>query len=143
MNGTKSTTTATQKKGIEVKKSPILVGDLVDYHAVIGGPITSQGHIVETIGSLNGGKTPVAWITCKSGCVAIVALTPSVPLTEHSEHVIGNPVLVTATAKHSCDDCYGQGEDRHYCDLHGIPVKNMNVTICRDWQPEEGGQSQQ
>lgn len=51
-------------------------GDVVDYHARIGGPVTSTGHEVESVGFLSSGHE-VAWITGKIGHVAIEALSPS------------------------------------------------------------------
>lgn len=51
------------------------VGSKVDYHAIIAGPITSRGHVVTHLGTMCGQS--VAWITGKSGCVAITALSPS------------------------------------------------------------------
>ena len=32
----------------------------------------------------------------------------------------------------SCDFCSYQ-EGRHYCLLHGEPVKNMDISRCADW----------
>ena len=37
------------------------VGDTVDYHSVIGGPITSKSHIVINTGNSSSGQ-PVAWL---------------------------------------------------------------------------------
>jgi hypothetical protein len=50
-------------------------GDYVDYHSIIGGPITSRNHIVNNVGVLFCGE-PVAWISNKSGCVSVDALSP-------------------------------------------------------------------
>lgn len=50
------------------------VGDVVDYQAVIDGPVTSRGHVITLLGSLPSGRA-VAWITGKTGCVAIEALS--------------------------------------------------------------------
>lgn len=55
-------------------KAVVQVGQVVDYHSIIGGPITSRKHTITKIGNLHG--VPVAWITGGSGCVAIEALTP-------------------------------------------------------------------
>lgn len=49
------------------------VGDVVDYHSIIGGEITSTGHVVESICELNG--NPVVWISGKPGCVSERALS--------------------------------------------------------------------
>ena len=49
------------------------VGDKVNYHSIIGGEITSTGHVIEHIGELGG--TPVAWITGHRGAVALSALS--------------------------------------------------------------------
>lgn len=56
------------------------VGDVVDYHSIIGGPITSTGHKVTTV-STDSAKQPVAWLEggdpkAPSGCVHCDALTP-------------------------------------------------------------------
>lgn len=48
-------------------------GVLVDYHEVIGGPITSRGHWVRFVGKI--GERKVAWITGKAGAVDIAALS--------------------------------------------------------------------
>lgn len=50
------------------------IGDVVDYHAVIDGPVTSRGHVVTALGSLPSGR-PVAWITGKARCVTLEALS--------------------------------------------------------------------
>ena len=52
------------------------VGDIVNYHSIIGEKITSKGHKIINLGVV-GTKTNVAWITNKSGCVSIDALTKS------------------------------------------------------------------
>ncbi len=52
---------------------PKEVGDKVNYHSFIGGEITSTGHEVKSFGEMCGAD--VAWITNKSGCVAVKALT--------------------------------------------------------------------
>ena len=46
----------------------------VDYHAIIGDEVTSSGHTIEAIDKLPSGVR-VAWISGKSGCVALEALT--------------------------------------------------------------------
>ena len=54
------------------------VGDKVDYHAKIGGEITSINHIIKRIQYVpNNFGIDVAWITEKSGCVALKALSRS------------------------------------------------------------------
>lgn len=64
----------TRKVTPQPNPAPYLrVGDWVNYHAVIGGPITTTGHKIRAIEVL-GGRT-VAWITGKAGCVAIEALS--------------------------------------------------------------------
>ena len=50
------------------------IGDMVDYHSVIGEEITSRNHIIKAVQMWSSGKM-VAWITDKSGCVAIDALS--------------------------------------------------------------------
>ena len=51
----------------------IKVGDIVYYHSVIGGKVTSSGHQVTAIEKRYGQW--IAWITGKSACVAIKALS--------------------------------------------------------------------
>lgn len=56
----------------------IKIGDMVDYHGIIGGEITSKHHIVRHIDKEpNNFGYDVAWITGKAGCVVSEALTPS------------------------------------------------------------------
>ena len=52
---------------------PNTIGDKVNYHSIIGGEVTSTGHEVKLFGEICGEK--VAWITDKSGCVGVKALT--------------------------------------------------------------------
>ena len=52
------------------------VNDIVDYHDIIGGEITSRDHKIKFIGKLCHGEK-VAWITNKVGCVCLRALTKS------------------------------------------------------------------
>jgi len=51
----------------------IKVGDIVNYHSVIGGKVTSSGHKVTAIEKRYGQW--IAWITGKPACVAIKALS--------------------------------------------------------------------
>jgi hypothetical protein len=52
------------------------VGDTVDYHSIIGGPVTSTGHEIKEILLMpNNFGRDVAWVTKKAGCVALEALT--------------------------------------------------------------------
>ena len=54
--------------------------DLVDYHSIIGGEVTSTGHQVKVIERApNNYGRDVAWITGKRGCVALGALSKSNP----------------------------------------------------------------
>lgn len=51
-------------------------GDKVDYHSIIEGPITSKDHTVGKVLPMpNNFGRPVAWITGKSGCVAVSSLS--------------------------------------------------------------------
>ena len=51
------------------------------------------------------------------------------------EHTLGRPSLLRSKSwLDSCDNCYCQGLGKHYCDLHGVTVKDMDVTCCPDWQ---------
>lgn len=56
------------------------VGDVVDYHAIIGGKISIYGTRVRYVQDMPSVDVPggrrVAWIDGKSGCVAVEALTP-------------------------------------------------------------------
>lgn len=44
-------------------------GDRVDYHSLIGGPVTSSDHVVRAVETSHSGYA-VAWLTNKAGCVA-------------------------------------------------------------------------
>jgi hypothetical protein len=56
--------------------SEIKVGDVVDYHSVMDEPATSFGHEVTHILEVpNNFGYDVAWITGKSGCVCVEALS--------------------------------------------------------------------
>jgi len=52
------------------------INAVVDFHAVVGGPVTSRGHVV-TATRHTPGTRPVAWITGRVGCVVMDALTKS------------------------------------------------------------------
>ena len=41
--------------------------------------------------------------------------------------------MLKATKFKSCDTCQCQ-EDRHYCLLHSILLKNMDTKRCKDWE---------
>jgi len=56
------------------------VGDAVDYCAVIGGPATSHDHVIKAIEHApNNYGCDVAWISGKSGCVALSTLRRAGP----------------------------------------------------------------
>lgn len=50
------------------------VGEKVDYHSIIGGPIDSKNHTILSFGELGHGEV-VAWITDHRGAVCLQALT--------------------------------------------------------------------
>jgi hypothetical protein len=50
-------------------------GDIVDYHSIIDEPATSFEHTIQHIGMIPSCKRPVAWISNKSGCVTVEALS--------------------------------------------------------------------
>ena len=53
-----------------------MVGDKVDYHSVIGGPVTSTGHTILAVERKpNNYGRDVAWISGRAGCVALDALS--------------------------------------------------------------------
>jgi hypothetical protein len=55
-------------------------GMLVNYHGIIGGDITSTSHKIKSIEfEPNNYQQDVAWITGKSGCVALAALSAMRP----------------------------------------------------------------
>lgn len=59
-------------------RANISVNSIVDYHSVIGEEITSRGHTVIAIDRApNDYGYDVAWISDKSGCVALSALSLS------------------------------------------------------------------
>lgn len=52
------------------------IGDTINYHAIIGGEITSKNHKIIGIKYMpNNFGCDVAWITEKSGCVCLDALS--------------------------------------------------------------------
>jgi hypothetical protein len=52
------------------------VGDKVNFHSIIGGDITTPDHIIQTIQRMpNNFGCDVAWISGRSGCVALDALS--------------------------------------------------------------------
>ena len=54
----------------------IKTGDKVCYHSIIGGPVTSRGHVVDRIfPEPNNFGCQVAFISGKSGVVALDALS--------------------------------------------------------------------
>lgn len=59
---------------METKEYGFKVGDVVDYHSIIDGEVTSKAHVITDIGELGHGET-VAWITNKRGCVSLKALS--------------------------------------------------------------------
>jgi hypothetical protein len=62
-----------------MSKQIIDIGSIVDYHSIIGGDITSKDHTVTHIQRQpNNFGTDVAWVTGKSGCVCLDALTLSI-----------------------------------------------------------------
>ena len=48
-------------------------GDVVDFHSIIGGPVTSENHTIKMLDKMCGAD--VAWITDHRGCVSIDALS--------------------------------------------------------------------
>lgn len=61
------------------------IGDSVDFHSVIGGPVTSTDHVISHIEMRpNNFGSDVAWITGRVGCVALDALSNA-----------GNPPVIT------------------------------------------------
>jgi len=52
------------------------VGDIVNYHSIIGEEVTSTGHVITNIKLIpNNFGGNVAWITGKAGCVHFDALS--------------------------------------------------------------------
>jgi hypothetical protein len=63
-----------QKQKTEGKRWVPAAGDLVNYHAIIGGDVSSMGHRVESVFPAASGHM-VAFISGKRGHVAIEALS--------------------------------------------------------------------
>lgn len=61
--------------------------------------------------------------------------TASEPQVRSSELVV--PLTYPACWILSCDTCRYQ-EGRHYCLLHGKPMKNMDTITCDQWQDRGG-----
>lgn len=58
----------------QAEKENYQIHEIVNYHSLIGGPITSQGHKIKHIGWLSNGQA-VAWLEGKSGCVSLGAIS--------------------------------------------------------------------
>jgi len=72
------------------------VGDIVNYHAIIGEGITSTGHTITTIlPAPNNFGGDVAWISGKSGCVSLEALSND----EHPMQMRPAPKALTRSQK--------------------------------------------
>lgn len=52
-------------------------GRLVHFHAIIGGPITEEFHIIQDGPQLLGGHTWVVWLVGKDEFVDVDALSPA------------------------------------------------------------------
>ena len=57
----------------------IQVGTLVDYHSIIGGPITKAAMVVREPAQRLAGGQWVCWLRGKAGCVSCDAVTPVAP----------------------------------------------------------------
>lgn len=62
-----------RKRNKTRRAEQVKVGDVVDYHSIIDGPTTSRGHVVEVV------QGDMVWISGKSGCVDVDALTIQTP----------------------------------------------------------------
>jgi hypothetical protein len=52
----------------------------------------------------------------------------------NSKSESGDLLCDTSNWDDSCDNCEYQCEGRHYCNLHGITVTNMDVKCCEDFE---------
>ncbi len=95
-------------------------GDAVSYHLIIGGPVTSTGHKIRLIDlAPNDFGQNVAWITGKSGCVALTALSNESnpmkpapkPLTKSQERYRAYTAIGETT-----DENFGEWLKNHYWD---------------------------
>ena len=43
----------------------------------------------------------------------------------------------TEDFERSCDQCDCQEDGGHYCLLHGVQMKNMNIMTCDDWEEKK------
>lgn len=106
-------------------------GDLVAYHSIIGGPITSIGHTVQSIELMpNNYGTNVAWITGKTGCVSIAALSAAEEWSAIDNHPITEVMRMTNMQK----------LELKLCELKLRGVKSITVTPASDMDgvdPEE------
>lgn len=57
------------------ERQKFAVGDKVHYHPIIGGPSDGNVYTISVLEKLNG-KTSVAWLHEKRGCVAQEAISP-------------------------------------------------------------------
>ena len=55
------------------------VGTVVDYHAILGGPITKAAMVVSEPAQRLAGGQWVCWLRGKAGCVSCDSVTPVAP----------------------------------------------------------------
>lgn len=67
-----------KNKPSKAQRAAFKEGDVVDYHSLIGGPVTQAGLRIRAIGTIPSSKEPVFWLEGKAGCVYGEAITPAV-----------------------------------------------------------------
>ena len=89
-------------------------GDIVDYHSIIGGEVTTGGHKIVNIGCDNSG-TVIAFIEGHSGYVAIEALSNDAhPMTLRSKRLTRSQKRYSDWLNAECGvefgECFGECE---------------------------------
>lgn len=93
-------------------EAEIKAGDIVDYHSLIGGPVTSEGHEVRAVQLVpNSFGEDVAWLRGWPGAVSMKALTrakpPAPPLSEVVDACYTALKLASAAAPAGVIDAIG------------------------------------
>jgi len=97
----------------------IKIGTLVDYHAIIGGPVTkARMEVREPAQRLTSGHW-VCWLKGKAGCVSVEAVTPHADGWLKCDCGAGSPAPseVHSGMRVRCDECgtdwIGVGDSAH------------------------------
>ena len=109
------------------------IGDRVNYHALIDGPVTSTGHEVTHIASIpSSNNVPMVWISGKAGCVHPYSLSLDTAATNHGREIVSEEEYEDWV---QCWQCGGEGVTHHEClDDTCVclePLPNVSCDVCR------------